>query len=125
MPNNFIHENPIISKKESIILKFGNLSKVRHGGALQIKNTTGCDNILDFSASLNPYPPQVEWDPSSISISEYPDDSYYELKESIADSLKCSPGEICVGNGSIDARPARLEPWQRSSHAMSFEEAAK
>lgn len=83
-------------------MKFKELSKVRHGGAMQMKNKSVYDNILDFSASLNPYPPAIEWDPSSVSISEYPDDSYYELKESIAGNFKCKPGEICVGNGSIE-----------------------
>lgn len=83
-------------------MKFGELSKVQHGGAMQIKKRGCNNNILDFSASLNPYPPEIEWDPSSISISEYPDDSYTEIKESIASYFKCRPEQICVGNGSIE-----------------------
>lgn len=102
MPNNFIPENSIISKKEGIILKSGNLSKVQHGGAMQVKSKTESGSLLDFSASLNPFPPEIGWDPSSVSISEYPDDSYYDLKESIAANFGCRPGEICVGNGSIE-----------------------
>ncbi len=69
---------------------------------MQVKNKTGRDNLLDFSASLNPYPPVTGWDPSEVSLCEYPDDSYIELKESIADVFKCRPEEICVGNGSIE-----------------------
>jgi threonine-phosphate decarboxylase len=69
---------------------------------MQIKNKSPSQRILDFSASLNPYPPGMDWDPSSVSIAEYPDDSYYELKESIACNFRCDPEEICVGNGSIE-----------------------
>lgn len=69
---------------------------------MQIKNGKSSEEILDFSASLNPYPPKIDWDPLSVSISEYPDDSYYELKKSIAAIFRCDPGEICVGNGSIE-----------------------
>ncbi len=83
-------------------MKFGGLSKVRHGGAMQIRNNSGNGIMLDFSASLNPYPPEIEWDPASVSILDYPDDSYHELKESIAGNFKCKPAEICVGNGSIE-----------------------
>jgi len=83
-------------------LKFEGFSKVRHGGAMQIKTKNCYDSLLDFSASLNPYPPEIEWNPSSISISEYPDDFYFELKEAIASNFKCKPEEICVGNGSVE-----------------------
>ncbi len=69
---------------------------------MQIKNKNPSKDLLDFSASLNPYPPEIDWDPSSVSIAEYPDDSYYELKESIARNFRCDPDEICVGNGSIE-----------------------
>jgi threonine-phosphate decarboxylase len=69
---------------------------------MQVKTKAGSGNLIDFSASLNPYPPETGWDPSSVSILEYPDDSYYDLKESIAENFGCRPEEICVGNGSIE-----------------------
>ena len=69
---------------------------------MQINNRKSSEEILDFSASLNPYPPKNDWDPLSVSISEYPDDSFYELKRSIAVNFRCDPEEICVGNGSIE-----------------------
>lgn len=83
-------------------MNLGDLSKVRHGGAMQLKKLEAKDGLLDLSASLNPFSPEIDWNPASVSISEYPDDSYMELKESISKNFGCSPEEICIGNGSIE-----------------------
>lgn len=83
-------------------MKFGDLNKVRHGGARQIKFENCTESVIDFSASLNPFPPEIGWNSSNVSISEYPDDSYPELKEAISKNFRCRPDEVCVGNGSIE-----------------------
>lgn len=76
--------------------------KVSHGGALQLHNATKSCGILDFSANLNPFPPDFNWKPDISLISSYPDDSYHELKRKAARKFGCKEEEICVGNGSIE-----------------------
>jgi len=79
-----------------------NLQKVIHGGTvIKARKATGA-HILDFSASINPYPPQFPLSISRDDLSEYPDDSYSELKTVIATRYRVSPGEITLGNGSIE-----------------------
>ncbi len=58
--------------------------------------------ILDFSASINPFPPAVVWDASRALLDRYPDDSYARLKEVIAARFSRNVDEITVGNGSIE-----------------------
>ena len=58
--------------------------------------------MLDFSASVNPYPPEFEWHCNPEFLASYPDDSYHELKERIGSVFHRNPEEICVGNGSIE-----------------------
>jgi threonine-phosphate decarboxylase len=58
--------------------------------------------ILDFSASINPFPPAVAWDASRAVLDEYPDDSYARLKEVIGSRFNRETDEIAVGNGSIE-----------------------
>ncbi|WP_317137539.1 pyridoxal phosphate-dependent aminotransferase [Methanochimaera problematica] len=78
------------------------LSKVEHGGASQLCYAKHCKDVLDFSASLNPYPPDISWIPDMKLLLEYPDDSYYNLKKAIANTFGCPPEAVCVGNGSIE-----------------------
>ena len=76
--------------------------KVEHGGTGKRQREKTRKNVLDFSASTNPFPPQVDWRCDPASLGSYPDDNYCELKARIADTYHRDPAEICVGNGSIE-----------------------
>jgi len=76
--------------------------RVVHGGSGKRQQEITCKNVLDFSASVNPYPPSVDWHVDPTILTLYPDDSYHSLKERIASVFSREPGEICVGNGSIE-----------------------
>jgi threonine-phosphate decarboxylase len=76
--------------------------RVVHGGSGKRELERTRKNILDFSASVNPYPPKFSWhcDPAILTL--YPDDQYCALKERIGQVFHRDPAEICVGNGSIE-----------------------
>jgi threonine-phosphate decarboxylase len=76
--------------------------KVIHGGLVKRCQEITGKRILDFSASINPFPPAVAWDASRAVLDEYPDDSYARLKEAIGDRFNREADEIAVGNGSIE-----------------------
>ncbi|OPX66167.1 MAG: Aspartate aminotransferase [Methanoregulaceae archaeon PtaB.Bin056] len=78
------------------------LSKVVHGGTgIRTRKETGAP-ILDFSASINPYPPHLAPTLDPYRLEHYPDDTYMDLKEVIAGRFNREVGEIAVGNGSIE-----------------------
>ncbi|HJJ48822.1 MAG TPA: histidinol-phosphate transaminase [Methanocorpusculum sp.] len=74
--------------------------KAEHGGRIQEIQRMCRKDILDVSASLNPYPPNVDCTFSIEDLRNYPDDTYTCLKEKISSIFHRSPAEICVGNGS-------------------------
>ena len=76
--------------------------RVIHGGTGKRQREKTMKNVLDFSASVNPFPPKVDWHCDPADLSGYPDDTYCELKERIGDVFYRDPEEICVGNGSIE-----------------------
>jgi threonine-phosphate decarboxylase len=76
--------------------------RVIHGGTGKRQLEKTQKKVLDFSASINPYPPQVAWHCDPALLASYPDDSYHELKERIGTAFHRKPDEICVGNGSIE-----------------------
>ena len=76
--------------------------RVIHGGTGKRQREKTSRNVLDFSASVNPFPPTVTWHCDPASFSGYPDDSYSGLKERIGEVFRRDPREICVGNGSIE-----------------------
>ena len=76
--------------------------KVIHGGSGKAECEKTSKKILDFSASVNPYPPEIPWECDTFFLEHYPDDSYGRLKEKIADTFHRRVEEICVGNGSIE-----------------------
>ncbi len=82
--------------------RFQGLSKAVHGGRGAAEGLHKGKEILDFSASLNPFPPQLNQNVSLDSIREYPDDQYASLKEIIARHHGRNPEEISVGNGSVE-----------------------
>ena len=76
--------------------------RVIHGGTGKRQREKTRENVLDFSASVNPFPPKIDWYCNPADVSAYPDDTYSELKERIGAVFSRDPAEICVGNGSID-----------------------
>lgn len=77
-------------------------SKVVHGGNVRWFRKKENREILDFSASMNPFPPEFKWRVQKERLAEYPDDTYCELKEAIGRAFSRQPDEIAVGNGSIE-----------------------
>ena len=76
--------------------------RVVHGGTGKRQHEKTKKMVLDFSASVNPYPPQFEWECNPACLSYYPDNNYSRLKECIAKTFHREIDEICVGNGSIE-----------------------
>jgi threonine-phosphate decarboxylase len=76
--------------------------KVAHGDRIiRLREITG-KTLLDFGANLNPFPPEIEWEPDTSLLASYPDDGYHRLKETIARHVSRDIEEICVGNGSVE-----------------------
>jgi threonine-phosphate decarboxylase len=76
--------------------------RVVHGGTGKQQREKTKKDVLDFSASTNPFPPLFEWDCDSALLGYYPDDEYTRLKSRIASTFHRDFEEICVGNGSIE-----------------------
>lgn len=76
--------------------------KVKHGGAIKRHLEETGRNAIDFSASLNPFPPAMSWDFPPALLDHYPDDDYLYLKEVIGRLFNRDVEEIAVGNGSIE-----------------------
>jgi threonine-phosphate decarboxylase len=97
-----------MTAKQSILEKSGYLmavdfpKRVIHGGTGKRQREKTRENVLDFSASVNPFPPAIDWYCDPADLSGYPDDTYSELKERIGKVYDRDPEEICVGNGSIE-----------------------
>jgi threonine-phosphate decarboxylase len=100
--NAFMTDNPSILEKEQISVAVDFPERVIHGGTGKRKQEKTQKNVLDFSASINPYPPQFAWGIDPECLKAYPDDTYSALKERIGQVFHRSPEEICVGNGSIE-----------------------
>jgi threonine-phosphate decarboxylase len=94
--------NPSIQGKEGILMAVDFPQRVIHGGTGKRQREKTSKNVLDFSASVNPFPPKVTWHCDPASLSGYPDDTYSGLKERIGEVFCRDPQEICVGNGSIE-----------------------
>ncbi len=91
-----------IPGKEGIFVAVDFPKRVVHGGTGKRQLEKTRKKVLDFSASINPYPPQFSWHCDPEFLASYPDDSYHELKERIGATFHRNPDEICVGNGSIE-----------------------
>jgi threonine-phosphate decarboxylase len=76
--------------------------KVKHGGKIKQHLEKTGQTAIDFSASLNPFPPAMEWDFPASLLDHYPDDDYIQLKEVIGRLFHRDVEEIAVGNGSIE-----------------------
>lgn len=84
------------------MVRIQGIKKAEHGGLGSTGEFATSAEYIDFSASLNPVPPSLNWNINQESIVRYPDDSYAELKEVIARHHHRKPEEICVGNGSVE-----------------------
>jgi threonine-phosphate decarboxylase len=93
---------PSILGKERIFMVVDFPQRVIHGGNGKRQREKTREKVLDFSASVNPFPPRIDWHCDTTDVSVYPDDTYSELKERIGTVFCRDPGEICVGNGSIE-----------------------
>lgn len=76
--------------------------RVIHGGTRKSLQEHDGREVLDFSASLNPFPPRVDWSCDPAEASMYPDDRYEALRGLIARTFGRKPEEVTVGNGSIE-----------------------
>lgn len=76
--------------------------RVVHGGTGKLQREKTHKTVLDFSASINPFPPKIDWHCDPADLEYYPDDTYSELKDRIGSVFHREPEEICVGNGSIE-----------------------
>ncbi|WP_440950044.1 pyridoxal phosphate-dependent aminotransferase [Methanosphaerula subterraneus] len=81
--------------------KIGQYRRAVHGGILPDRSLPG-KSIIDFSASMNPFPPNVAWDPASVPVHRYPDNQYATLRAVIAETFHRDPAEVAVGNGSAE-----------------------
>jgi threonine-phosphate decarboxylase len=95
-------DKPIIQGKERILMAVDFPQRVVHGGTGKRQREKNQKNVLDFSASVNPFPPAIDWHCDTADVSGYPDDTYRGLKERIGEVFCREPSEICVGNGSIE-----------------------
>jgi threonine-phosphate decarboxylase len=73
-----------------------------HGGTLRWHRRHSGRPLLDFSANLNPFPPEIPWRPDPSVLASYPDDRYEALREAIGRTFRRSSEEIAVGNGSME-----------------------
>jgi threonine-phosphate decarboxylase len=93
---------PSILEKERILMVVDFPQRVIHGGTGKQQREKTKENVLDFSASVNPFPPKIDWHCDMADLTAYPDDTYSALKERISHVFSHDPDEICVGNGSIE-----------------------
>ena len=82
-------------------MRFKSESRAIHGGRGEYLKIAD-QNFLDLSANLNPYPPKLDLSISFDAVMKYPDDDYFQIKETISRFHHCSPDNITVGNGSAE-----------------------
>ena len=74
-----------------------------HGGADALELAQfglRADDILDFSANLNPYAPLAAFE--TVSFDRYPERDAHSLRARLAQRHGVSEAEILVGNGSSE-----------------------
>ncbi|WP_214019849.1 histidinol-phosphate transaminase [Methanoculleus sp.] len=77
-------------------------NKAEHGGRVRWHRTRERGELLDFSANVNPYPPELPWKPDPSALKDYPDDRYEALKGAIGRTFGRDAAEVAVGNGSVE-----------------------
>ncbi len=88
-------------------MKSSDPERPRHGGDLTLAhNTFSRDQLIDFSANMNPLgPPQAAWQAileHLPDIVHYPDPYARRLKTALAEHLGVDPANLALGNGSIE-----------------------
>jgi len=78
------------------------LGPCEHGGKVEAETRRSRRPMLEFSASLNPLGPPPMPEGWLSRIEHYPDDTYAELREVVADFVGTSPECIVPGNGSSE-----------------------
>lgn len=76
--------------------------KAVHGGRIIALRQKYGPDLLDVSASMNPFLPHLPCDFRDVDLCVYPDDTYSALKDKIGHVFSRSSDEICVGNGSAE-----------------------
>ncbi len=76
--------------------------KVVHGGRIIALSQKYGPDLLDVSASTNPFLPHLPCDFRDVDLCVYPDDTYSALKDKIGRVFSRRSDEICVGNGSAE-----------------------
>lgn len=76
--------------------------KAVHGGRIIALRQKYGPDLLDVSASMNPFLPLISCDFQEIDLCVYPDDTYSALKDKIGHVFSRPTDEICVGNGSAE-----------------------
>jgi len=82
-------------------MKYKSEIRAVHGGRGKYIDRTDT-GILDFSANINPFPPEIDLSVPVDALARYPDDEYSLLKDTIARHHGCQPENITVGNGSVE-----------------------
>ncbi|MCX6699032.1 MAG: aminotransferase class I/II-fold pyridoxal phosphate-dependent enzyme [Methanomicrobiales archaeon] len=95
--------------------------KVRHGGKVKQHLENTGQTAIDFSASLNPFPPAMEWHFPPDLLDHYPDDEYLQLKEVIGRQFHRDVEEIAVGNGSIELIRSFCQAMFRNNGAAKID----
>lgn len=82
--------------------------KACHHGGLNYAELRACGinpgEVADFSVNSNPFAPPTALSTllAGVAIDRYPDNESTELRECLSERLGTSPGEILVGNGSVE-----------------------
>jgi len=76
--------------------------RMEHGGRVRWHRSREQGRLLDFSANVNPYPPEIPWMPDPSALYDYPDDRYEVLKGEIGRTFGRDAAEVAVGNGSVE-----------------------
>jgi threonine-phosphate decarboxylase len=92
----------VIGKRRDFYMNTDFPKREVHGGTGKQQREKTKKNVLDFSASTNPFAPVFEWHCDSSILGYYPDNEYNRLKSRIASTFHRDFDEICVGNGSIE-----------------------
>jgi threonine-phosphate decarboxylase len=90
------------------------MSHKQHGGQIyqfarsqQLPTFKALETILDFSASINPIQPQVDWQAiqqqAQVSLLHYPDSQQIALKSALAKRFVLNPAQITLTNGISSA----------------------
>ena len=84
-----------------------NTSRPVHGGlnVAELESLGLCpDDVIDFSASINPLgpPPKALEAAQSVNLAAYPDPECTKLREAIGAALTVDTGRVLVGNGSTE-----------------------